>query len=57
MSGRLIGPVVGADGVTAIAWTNDEDFDEATIRAVATESGLPPELTAAVLAELENDET
>jgi hypothetical protein len=56
MRGKFLGPVAG-DGATAVAWTDDEDFDEATIRELGAQSGMPPELAAALLYELENDET
>jgi hypothetical protein len=50
--GRLLGPVVGPDGTAYSAWTNEPD--EASIRELAAEQGVPPEHVEALLATLDD---
>ena len=52
MSGRILGPVTGSDGVAVAAWT--DETDQASLRALAAETGVPPELVNALLDQLEN---
>jgi hypothetical protein len=47
---------IGADGTGVAAFTDDDELDAATLRALAVEAGATPQLIAALLDQLEDED-